>query len=68
MNEITRFKLNRLRDPMLSVAIRDLQIAPRYAGIARSSGLGEAFLAKRADKAKARAKGRIARAGRRRNR
>lgn len=68
MKADTRAKLNKLREPLLTVAIRELQIAPRYAGIARSSGLGEAFVAKRKDKAAARAKNRIARTSRKRNR
>lgn len=73
MNEITRRKLNSLRPPMLGIALANMRRRPgalsmHFEQVAYSSGLGEAFVQRRAQRAKVRAKNRVARASRKRNR
>lgn len=73
MDPTTRFKLNSLRPPLLGVALHNMAnkpgaLEPRYIQIAYASGLGEAFIQRRDDRDKARAKNRVARASRKINR
>jgi len=73
MNEITRSKLNSLRPPLLQLALANMSRKPgalpqRYYQVAFSSGLGEAFIQRREDKAAVRAKNKVARNSRKVNR
>lgn len=69
MNPTTRAKLNALKGFNKFYAARTvLQLPPRYLHVASASGIGDAVVKRRDDKAAARAKAKAQRASRKRNR